>query len=421
MPKDIATDIFSHLEQEKSEMLIVHLSDVEAAHIIDDLYADDAKDLLEEMPSMVVKKLLANAKPETRATINQLLQYSDGSAGSIMTIEFVDLKADYTVEQAIARIRRDGVDKETINNCFVLDSERKLLGIVSLRKLLLAKPHEKVSDLMEENAIVARTNTDQEEVGRMFKKYDFISMPVCDSENRLVGIVTVDDIVDIIQTEALDDASYLAQVTPLDTEYLKTPIWRIWKNRFPWLVALMVLTTFVGLIISHFEHALFVISSALFAYVPLLMDSGGNAGAQSSVSIIRSMALEEIGKKDTFKVLWKEIRLSIILGLCLSAACFVKVIAVDQFIFQASTFVVMKSDGVTVLYDGFAGVAAVGGVISFALFFSIVIAKICGALIPAMAKKVRLDPAVIAAPFITTVIDIAALLVYVGLALLLLR
>lgn len=413
MPKDMAADVFIYLPQEKAEQLIALLSDKEAGQIIDDLYADDAADFLEEMPSKVVKKLLAQAKPETRANINHLLQYKEDSAGSIMTVEFVDLKEDYTVAHAIDRIRRDGIDKETINNCFVLDSHRKLLGMVTLRKLLLAKPNEKVGDLMEGNVIVVRTNADQEEVANLFRKYGFMSVPVCDSENRLVGIVTVDDIVDIIQEEALEDASLMSKVTPSDTEYLKTSLFRIWLNRIPWLLILMISATFTGLIISQFEDTLLVLSSALFAYVPMLMDTGGNAGNQASVTIIRGMALGEIDWKDKYKVLWKEIRVSLLLGVCVAVVCFIKVIALDQFIYNSDSFIVT---GVGGELTGFAGVAAVGAIISLAVFFAIVIAKFVGAILPIVAKKIKLDPAVVASPFITTIVDALALLIYCYLA-----
>ena len=418
MPKDMASDVFIYLPQEISEQLISLLSDKEAGQIIDDLYADDAADFLEEMPSKVVKKLLAQAKPETRADINHLLQYKEDSAGSIMTVEFVDLKEDYTVSQAIDRIRRDGIDKETVNNCFVLDARRKLLGIVSLRKLLLSKPSMKVGDLMEENLIVARTNTDQEEVARLFKKYGFLSIPVCDSENRLVGIITVDDIVDIIQEEALDDASLISKVTPSDTEYLKTSVWSIWLNRVPWLMVLMVSATFTGLIISQFEHILLGVSIALFAYIPMLMDTGGNAGSQASVTIICGMALGEIEWKDYWRVIWKEMRASVLLGLSMALACFIKVIALDQFIYGADSFVITSLADGSVLLDGFAGAAMVGAIISATLFITVIIAKFVGANLPIIAKKIKLDPAIVASPFITTIVDAVALLIYCGIALL---
>lgn len=414
MPKDMASDVFIYLPQEKAEQLISLMSDKEAGQIIDDLYADDAADFLEEMPSKVVKKLLGSAQPETRAAINHLLQYKEDSAGSIMTVEFVDLKEDYTVAQAITRIKRDGVDKETINNCFVLDAHRKLLGIVTLRKLLLSKSDEKVGDLMEENLIVVRTNTDQEEVANLFRKYGFTSVPVCDSENRLVGIVTIDDIVDIIQEEALDDASLMSKVTPSDTEYLKTPVWRVWLNRIPWLLILMVSATFTGLIISHFEDVLLVMSSALFAYVPMLMDTGGNAGNQASVTIIRGMALGEIEWKDKYKVLWKEMRASLLLGICVAVVCFVKVIALDQFIYNSDSFII--NAGTPNEISGFAGVAVVGAIISLAVFLAILIAKFVGAILPMLAKKIKLDPAVVASPFITTIVDALALLLYCYIA-----
>lgn len=415
MPKDLASDVFIYLPSDVSEKLINLLSDVEVGHVINDMYADDVADFLEEMPSKVVKKVLAQVKPETRASINSLLQYAEDSAGSIMTVEYVDLKEDYTVRQAFKRIRRDGVDKETINNCFVIDSSRKLCGLVTLRKLLLAQPDEIVGDLMEENVIVIRTNTDQEEVANLFRKYGFTSMPVCDSENRLVGIVTVDDIVDIIQEEALEDASLISKVTPSSTEYLKSSVLSIFSNRIPWLLLLMVSATFTGLIISRFEGVLLVLSNALFAYIPMLMDSGGNSGNQASVTIIRGMALGEVEWKDYYKVVWKEFRVSLLLGLCMAVVCFAKIVLLDQFIFSADYFTIYNNG--VVLYDGLVATMMVASIVAVSLFIAIVIAKIFGSSLPMIAKKLGLDPAVVASPIITTVVDALALLLYCYIAL----
>ena len=319
LPKDLAADVFSYMDVDNQQFIITSLSDRDAANIVDNLMADDAADLMEEMPANVVKKILANASLETRRDINHLLRYPEDSAGSIMTVEYVDLKENLTVDEAIARIRKIGVDSETINICYVLDSRRKLVGTVALRYLLLSQPDEVISDIMHENVISISTMMDQEEVARQFQKYDFTAMPVVDNENRLVGIITVDDIVDILQEEATEDIEKMAAIVPSDKPYMKTGVFETFKKRIPWLLLLMVSATFTGAIISSFEDALSV-CAVLVAYIPMLMDTGGNAGSQASVTVIRGLSLNEIEYRDVPKVVFKEIRVALICGITLSAA-----------------------------------------------------------------------------------------------------
>ena len=391
LPKSMAADVFSYLEMDNQQMIITSLADKEAASIINNLMADDATDLLEEMPANIVKKLLANATPEVRRDINHLLQYPEDSAGSIMTVEFLDLKEHLTVQEAIERIRKRGVDSETINICYVLDQSRMLIGTVALRYLLLSEPDAIIGEIMHENVISVNTLMDQEEVARQFQKYDFTAMPVVDNENRLVGIITVDDIVDILQEEATEDIEKMAAITPSDKPYLRTGIWETWKNRIPWLLLLMLSATFTGSIIASFEAAL---SSCviLTAYMPMLMGAGGNAGSQSSVAIIRSLSLNEVRFKDWLRVLWKETGVAILCGITLAVANFVKLM----------------------LFDKVALTIAL--VVSVALALTVLIAKIVGCMLPMLAKKIGFDPAVMASPFITTIVDALSLLIYFAIA-----
>ena len=391
LPKSMAADVFSYLEIDNQQMIITSLADKEAASIINNLMADDATDLLEEMPANIVKKLLANATPEVRRDINHLLQYPEDSAGSIMTVEFLDLKEHLTVQEAIERIRKRGVDSETINICYVLDQSRMLIGTVALRYLLLSEPDAIIGEIMHENVISVNTLMDQEEVARQFQKYDFTAMPVVDNENRLVGIITVDDIVDILQEEATEDIEKMAAITPSDKPYLRTGIWETWKNRIPWLLLLMLSATFTGSIIASFEAAL---SSCviLTAYMPMLMGAGGNAGSQSSVAIIRSLSLNEVRFKDWLRVLWKETGVAILCGITLAVANFVKLM----------------------LFDKVALTIAL--VVSVALALTVLIAKIVGCMLPMLAKKIGFDPAVMASPFITTIVDALSLLIYFAIA-----
>ena len=322
LPKSMAADVFSYLEIDNQSSIITSLSEKDAANIIDNLMADDATDLIEEMPANVVKKLLANASPETRRDINHLLRYPEDSAGSVMTVEYVDLNEDLTVKQAIDRIRNIGIDSETINICYVLDSTRKLKGTVALRYLLLSKDDDIIGEIMHENVVSINTLMDQEEVARTFQKYDFTSMPVVDNEDRLVGIITVDDVVDIIEEEATEDMEKMAAIVPSDKPYMRTSVFEIWGKRMPWLLLLMISATFTGSIIAGFEDALGALP-VLVAYIPMLMDTGGNAGGQASVTVIRGLSLNEIEFSDVFKVVWKEFRVAVLCGLSLAAANFI--------------------------------------------------------------------------------------------------
>lgn len=395
LPKDMAADIFSYLPIEVEQYIITSLSEREAAKIIDNLMADDAADFLEEMPANVVKKLLINASPETRRDINHLLRYPEDSAGSIMTVEFVDLKEGQTVTQAIERIRKLGVDSETINICYVLDNQRKLKGTIALRYLLLTDPDNKIGDIMHENVISIHTLMDQEEVARQFQKYDFTAMPVVDNEDRLVGIITVDDVVDILQEEATEDIEKMAAIVPSDKPYMKTGVFEIWKKRIPWLLFLMISATFTGKIIASFEDALSVYV-VLTTFIPMLMDTGGNAGGQASVTIIRGLSLREIEFSDYLKVLWKEMRVAVLCGITLAAANFLKLMLIDKVSLMVSA------------------------VVCLTLVIAVFLAKVVGSMLPMAAKKLGFDPAVMASPFITTIVDALSLLVYFRIATLLL-
>ena len=391
LPKDMAADVFSYLPIEVEQMIITSLTEREAANIINNLMADDATDLMEEMPANVVKKLLANASPETRRDINHLLRYPEDSAGSIMTVEFVDLKEMLTVEQAIKRIRRIGIDKETINICYVLDAQRHLVGTAALRYLLISDPSETIGSIMNDNVISINTLMDQDEVAMMFQKYDFTSMPVVDNEDRLVGIITVDDVVDIMREEATEDIEKMAAIVPSDKPYLRTGIIETWKKRIPWLLLLMVSATFTGKIITHYESALgtYVV---LTSFIPMLMDTGGNAGGQASVTIIRGLSLNEIEFGDAFRVMWKEVRVAILCGITLAAANFIKMMVIDCVSIP------------------------VAAVVCATLIAAVFIAKVVGCTLPMLAKKIGFDPAVMASPFITTIVDALSLMIYFQIA-----
>lgn len=391
LPKDMAADVFSYLDIENQQYIITSLSDRDAAGIINNLMADDAKDLIEEMPANVVKRLLAHANLETRRDINHLLRYPEDSAGSIMTVEYVDLKERLTVAQAIERIRKVGVDSETINICYVLDNERHLVGTVALRYLLLSPPEAVIGEIMHENVISLHTLMDQEEVARQFKKYDFTAMPVVDNENRLVGIITVDDVVDILEEETTEDIEKMAAVMPSDKPYMKTTVWEAYKKRIPWLLLLMISATFTGSIITSFETALskYVV---LTAFIPMLMDTGGNAGGQASAIVIRGLSLDEIRFKDWYRVIWKEIRTAMLCGVTLAVCNFAKLLLFDRV-------------GVTVAM-----------VVCLTLLFAVIVAKFVGASLPMVAKRIGVDPAVMASPFITTIVDAISLLIYFRIA-----
>lgn len=391
LPKDVAADVFAYLPIEVEQSIITSLSDREAANIVNNLMADDAADLMEEMPASVVRKLLANANSETRRDINHLLKYPEDSAGSVMTVEFVDLKESLSVAQAIDRIRTIGLDKETINICYVLDAGRHLIGTVALRYLLIHEPDEIIGNIMNDNVIAINTLMDQEEVAMTFQKYDFTSMPVVDNENRLVGIITVDDVVDIMREEATEDMEKMAAIIPSDKPYLKIGILETFMKRIPWLLLLMVSATFTGGIITHYEAALgaYVV---LTAYIPMLMDTGGNAGGQVSVTIIRGLSLNEIEFADLLRVVWKEIRVSLLCGITLAICNFAKLMVLDRVSIPVALVVCLTL------------VAAV--------FF----AKLVGCILPMLAQKVGFDPAVMASPFITTIVDALSLMIYFQIA-----
>lgn len=391
LPKDLAADVFSYLDVDNQQLIITSLSDKEAANIINNLMADDAVDFLEEMPANVVKKLLANANPEARRDINHLLRYPEDSAGSIMTVEFVDLKENLTVSQAIERIRKVGVDSETINICYVLDAQRRLIGTVALRYLLLSEDDEIIGDIMHENVISINTLMDQEKVAMQFKKYDFTSMPVVDNENRLVGIITIDDIVDIMEEENTEDIEKMAAILPGDKPYMKTGVLETFKSRFPWLLLLMVSSVFTQAIITSFEQALSVYA-VLTAFIPMLMGTGGNAGGQASVTVIRGLSLGEIEYRDVPRIIWKEIRVAVICGVCLAVTNFAKLMLFDRL-------------GVTVAL-----------VVSLSLVTVVLLAMFVGCILPIGAKRIGLDPAVMASPFITTIVDALSLIVYFQMA-----
>ena len=400
-PKELAADVFSLLEQDSQQYIITSLSDKEAGSIIDNLYADDAADLLEEMPANVVKKLLANANPETRKDINHLLRYPEESAGSIMTTEFMDLKEDMTAAQAFARIRQKGVDSETVNVLYVLSSKRVLLGTVGLRHLIMMPEDARVGDFMHEEVVSCNTTEDQEAVAQIFKKYDFTALPVVDKENRMVGIITVDDVIDIMEEEATEDIEKMAAITPSEKPYLKTGIFDTVKARLPWLLLLMVSATFTGQIISSFESALAAVT-ILTAYIPMLMDTGGNAGSQASVTIIRGISLDEISIHNLKDVIWKEMRVSLVIGITLAACNFAKLMLIDRGLFH---------NPITVY---------VALVICLTLVVTVFAAKLVGCTLPIVAKQLGFDPAVMASPFITTIVDAISLLIYFRFATMLL-
>ena len=391
LPKDMAADVFSYLNSDKQQEIVESLNNSELALIIDDLYADDAVDLIEEMPAIVVKRLIGVANEQTRKEINLLLQYPEDSAGSMMTTEFVDLDEDMTIRDAIRKIRNVGKDSETIDPCYVTNPKREILGYITLRRLLLSQSNQLIKDVMEDNVICVNTHDDQENVAHRFQKYDFITMPVVDNEKRLVGIVTVDDIIDIIQEETTEDIEKMAAIVPTDKPYLKMGVFETFKTRIPWLLLLMISASITGKIIQGYEAALssYVI---LTSFIPMLMDTGGNSGAQASVSIIRALSLNELRFKDTPKIVWKEFRVSILIGLVLAIANFIKIILIDQ----------------TSLIVAF--------VVCMTLFLTVVIAKLVGCLLPIGAQKIGFDPAIMASPFITTIVDALSLIVYFNIA-----
>lgn len=397
LPKQLAAESFAYMDSNTRERLVEVLADRELRLVMQELFVDDVANMLEEMPASVVKKMLRATSPEDRREINQILQYPEDSAGSVLTTECVMLKAGETVKDAFDYIRRYGPDKETIYTCYVTDNDRHLQGVLTVKDLLLANSDDMVGDLMETNVISAVTTDDQEEVAKTFTKYDFTSLPVVDHENRLVGIITVDDVVDIIEQETTEDIEKMAAIVPGDKPYLKTGVFETVKNRIPWLVLLMFLATFTGMIITSFENAL-AGSIALTAFIPMIMNTGGNSGSQSSVAIIRSLALDDIVFKDIGKIIFKEARVSVICGVILAVANYVKIMLVDN---------LLLGSGVP---------SEVALVVCLTLLLTVVAAKIIGCTLPLLAKLCRLDPAVMASPFITTIVDAISLFVYFTIA-----
>ncbi|MGM9522772.1 MAG: magnesium transporter [Oscillospiraceae bacterium] len=398
LPKELAAETFVEMDSDEQELLIRGFSDAELKEVVDELYVDDAVDIVEEMPANVVKRILQQADPDTRKMINEVLNYPEDSAGSIMTVEYVSLRPDMTAEDAIKRIRRTGVDKETIYTCYITDNNRKLIGYLTLKSLLLADEDTVVSDIMGTDIISVTTTDDQEEVANTFGKYDLTALPVVDKENRLVGIVTVDDAIDVMEEEATEDIEKMAAITPSDKPYLKMSTFEIWKARIPWLLLLMISATFTGMIISSFESALSK-WVALTAFIPMLMDSGGNSGSQASVTVIRALSVGDLTFSDIFRVIWKEFRVSILCAVTLSAANFVKIQLVDVML--------LHNTGITV---------TVALVVCLTLAFTVVCAKLVGCTLPLIAKKLGFDPAVMASPFITTIVDALSLLIYFQIA-----
>lgn len=391
LPKSLAADVFSYLDTDNAQYIITSISDKDAGQILDNLMADDAVDFLEEMPANVVRRVLASASPETRQDINHLLQYPEDSAGSIMTVEFIDLKANLTVAQAIERVRMLAVDSETINYCFVLDDRRKLIGIVALRQLLLQKQEALIGDIMDEDVISVYTLADQEEVADLFMRYDFSAMPVVDKDGRLVGVITVDDIMDIVEEETTEDIELMNAIVPGDKPYMKTGTFELWKSRIPWLMLLMISSTFTGKIIASFEDALSA-CVVLTVFIPMLMGTGGNAGGQASATIIRGLSVNDIEFADIFRVIWKEIKVAFFCGMTLAVCNFAKLMLFDKTGFE------------------------VAAVVSLTMALVVVLAKVVGCMLPMLVKKIGLDPAVIASPFITTVVDALSLVIYFKIA-----
>lgn len=398
LAKEEAAETFVELDSDTQESLIHAFSDTELKEVLDELYIDDAVDVVEEMPATVVKRILKNADSEMRESINALLKYPEDSAGSIMTPEFVDLKKDMTVEDAFKRIRRTGVDKETIYTCYVCDNSRKLIGVTTVKELLLHDYEDVIGDFMETNTISLNTLDDQELATQLFDKYNFLALPVVDMESRLVGIITVDDAIDVIQEENTEDLQKMNAMLPTEKTYLKTSVLETWKSRFPWLLLLMISATFTGSIITGFEDKLSSLT-ILTAFIPMLMDTGGNSGGQASVTVIRAMSLGEVTFKDYFKVIWKEIRVGLLCGSALAVVNFAKIWIVDKTMFH--------NDEITLMVDL---------AICTTLVIEIVFAKFIGCSLPMLAKKVGFDPAVMSSPFITTIVDAVSLLVYFGIA-----
>ena len=400
LPKELAAEVFVEFDTDRQELLLNAFSDSELREVLDELFMDDAADIVDEMPATVAKRILKNTDANTRRMINQLLAYPDDSAGSIMTTEYIDLKRTMTVDEAFDKIRRVGLNTETIYTCYVIGSRRKLFGTISLRDLLLSGKDEIVGDLMDENVVYANTLDDKEEVAAMFDRYDMLALPVVDKEHRLVGIITVDDAIDVIQEEASEDIEKMAAILPSEKSYLKTGVFETFKARIPWLLLLMISATFTGAIISSFEARL-AQCIALVAFIPMLMGTGGNSGSQTSVSVIRALSLGDIEFRDILRVIWKELRVAVIVGIVLGIINFIKLYFVD--------YLWLKT------FDTGADLAEMA-TICVTLILVIIVAKILGAVLPIVAKRLGFDPAVMASPLVTTILDAVSLLIYFGIA-----
>ena len=394
LPKDIAAETFVEMEPDLQELLIRGFSDSELKEVVDELYVDDAVDLVEEMPANVVKRILRQADAETRKLINDILKYPEDSAGSIMTTEFIDLRPSMTVADAVKNIRRNASDSETINNCYITDEGKHLMGIVSIRDLILSEEDAVLRDIMEDNVISVSTLTDQEEATAMISRYNFTVLPVVDGEQRLVGIITVDDAMDVMEDEATEDIEIMGGVTPVDTPYLRTSVFQFWRARIPWLMLLMIGATFTGMILDHFEHALASIT-VLTMFIPMLMDTGGNSGSQCSVTVIRALSLGDLEFKDIFAVIWKEIRVAVLCGVSLAVVSFAKIMLVDRML--------LGNNDITI---------TVALAVCLTMAFVVLMAKLIGCVLPMLADKMGLDPAVMSSPFITTIVDALSLLIY---------
>ena len=405
LPKDLAAECFVEMDTDYQETLLSSFTDNELKEVMQELYIDDAVDIIEEMPANVVKRILKNSDQETRKTINEILKYPDDSAGSIMTTEYVSLDEDITVEDALKRIRRTGVDKETIYTCYVTRPDRTLLGFVTAKTLLLSDDEMIISDIMDTSIIFAHTDEDKEVVAKEMSKYDLLALPVVDRENRLVGIITVDDAIDVIEEEATEDIEKMAAIIPSDKPYLATSPFEIWRKRIPWLILLMLSATFTSLVITSFEDKLVAtaMGTVLIAFIPMIMGTGGNAGGQTSVTIIRGLALEEIKMRDIFRIIFKELRVSLLCGITLSIATFVKMLLID--------WLILKN-----VSGEFNEAVVVAFVVSLTLLVTIIASKLVGCVLPVLAKRIGFDPAVMASPFITTIVDVLSLLIYFGIA-----
>lgn len=398
LPKELAAEVFIEMDSEQQMLLIHGFNDIELHAVFAELFVDDTVDIIEEMPANVVKRILASTDAETRKSINEILNYPDDSAGSIMTVEFVSLKANMTIRQALDQIKKTGVDKETIYTCYVTDPRRCLIGVVTVKDMLLASEDALIGDIMEENIIHVHTLDGREDVSSIFREYSFMALPVVDTEDRLVGIITYDDAIDVIVEEIDEDAQVMAAITPSAKPYLKTSIWEIWKNRIPWLLIMMISATFTGMIITGFESAL-AAQVALTAFIPMLMSTGGNTGSQSSTTVIRGLSMGEVEFCDILRVIWKEIRVGVLCAITLSAANFIKIWLFD--------ILLLRTEGLTL---------QVSAVVCITLALTVITAKLVGCTLPILAQKIKLDPAVMASPFITTILDAVSLLIYFSLA-----